>query len=103
MSPFDLMCTGLAALLWLAGVAPIALCRVAALRQGATIPRVGYGYMGLVQVCVLMALQPYFFGSYAGPADVLAVLVIIVLLVSDLPRWRHGVPREYVTQPGELI
>lgn len=103
MSPVDLILTGVAALLWLAFVAPIALCRVAALRRGRTLPRVGYGYMGLVQVCVLLALQPFFFGTYAGPADVLAALVVIVLLLSDLARWRHGVPAEYVTQPGDLL
>jgi len=103
MTPTDLIFTGIAALMWAFVVAPIALCRVAALRRGATLPRIGYGYIALVQVSVMMALQPFFFGTYAGVADVLAAAVVIILLVSDFERWRHGVPREYLTQPGALL
>lgn len=102
MTPNDLIFTGLAAAIWLFAVLPIALCRVALLRRGETVPRVGYGYIALVQISVLVALQPYFFGTYAGFADVLAALVVVLLLVSDFARWRHGVPPEYLSQPGAL-
>jgi hypothetical protein len=102
MNRTDLIMTGVCALLWLAVVAPIALCRLASLHRGFTLPRIGYGYIALVQVAVLVALQPMFFGTYASTPDLLAALVVIVLLLADLPRWRHGVPCEYVTRPGDL-